>query len=466
MSTETDIPPPATPSTPGLPRVSTYNDPSSVSQDETKPVEVPPPVVHKRSDPRMIKPSQNFHLNVQASLLASDAPPQDFRGLYNLAGIVLFVMNFRLVIENLQKYGLLVKVSTHLFDEFHRTWPGLITLVSMIVLGPTLSFLIELYTVRGKFTAKQAIGLQTALICTIFFGPITLIYVTYAHLEVGLALMFISVIISMKLVSFTHVCDDLREEVLTEKDKKPVEPTLGHMYYFMAAPTLIYQTSYPRSERIRKRFVLRRLAELLFCLALQFFLVEQYVVPTVRNSLRYMDNGDWMPMIERVLKLAIPNTAIWLLMFFALFHSWLNLTAELLRFGDRLFYKDWWNAHSLDIYWRYWNLPVHNWILRHVYAPLLRRKISNYVALLFSFLLSAVLHEVLISVPCHTVRLWAFWGMLLQVPMIMLTHLVGRVLKMPVWGNVIFWFFFLVLGQPLIIMLYAHTYIRQHFESF
>jgi len=47
-------------------------------------------------------------------------------------------------------------------------------------------------------------------------------------------------------------------------------------------------------------------------------------------------------------------------MFYAMFHSWLNFTAELLRFGDRLFYKDWWNAETLDMYWRNWNLPVHN----------------------------------------------------------------------------------------------------------
>jgi len=56
----------------------------------------------------------------------------------------------------------------------------------------------------------------------------------------------------------------------------------------------------------------------------------------------------------------VPNACIWLLMFYAMFHSWLNFTAELLRFGDRLFYKDWWNAETLDMYWRNWNLPVHN----------------------------------------------------------------------------------------------------------
>jgi hypothetical protein len=46
-------------------------------------------------------------------------------------------------------------------------------------------------------------------------------------------------------------------------------------------------------------------------------------------------------LIERVLKLAIPNLLCWLCMFYALFHCWLNILGELTYFGDRLFYKDW-----------------------------------------------------------------------------------------------------------------------------
>jgi len=40
--------------------------------------------------------------------------------------------------------------------------------------------------------------------------------------------------------------------------------------------------------------------------------------------------------------LQVPNHLIWLLFFYAVFHSGLNITAEVLQFGDRTFYKDWW----------------------------------------------------------------------------------------------------------------------------
>jgi hypothetical protein len=38
----------------------------------------------------------------------------------------------------------------------------------------------------------------------------------------------------------------------TDEPVREYHPSLQHMYYFLGAPTLCYQESYPRSERIRK----------------------------------------------------------------------------------------------------------------------------------------------------------------------------------------------------------------------
>jgi hypothetical protein len=38
----------------------------------------------------------------------------------------------------------------------------------------------------------------------------------------------------------------------------------------------------------------------------------------------------------------VPNHVIWLITFYCFFHSYLNVLAEVLRFGDREFYRDWW----------------------------------------------------------------------------------------------------------------------------
>jgi diacylglycerol O-acyltransferase-1 len=41
------------------------------------------------------------------------------------------------------------------------------------------------------------------------------------------------------------------------------------------------------------------------------------------NMLRFM---------ERLLRLSVPNTAVWLAMFYLVFHLWLNILGELLMF--------------------------------------------------------------------------------------------------------------------------------------
>lgn len=62
------------------------------------------------------------------------------------------------------------------------------------------------------------------------------------------------------------------------------------------------------------------------------------------------------------------------LLFYGFLHCWFNAFAEMLRFGDRLFYKDWWNAYSYGEFYRKWNLVVNDWIFRYVYRRLLEVK--------------------------------------------------------------------------------------------
>ena len=96
------------------------------------------------------------------------------------------------------------------------------------------------------------------------------------------------------------------------------------------------------------------------------------------------------------MKLALPVTYTWLTGFYAFFHVWLNFLAELLRFGDRVFYKAWWNATDFEGYWRTWNMPVHCWIVRHAYFPIQRHLTrSKTMTGVLCFTISAALHEVL-----------------------------------------------------------------------
>uniref|UniRef100_A0A8C2RNU8 O-acyltransferase n=1 Tax=Capra hircus TaxID=9925 RepID=A0A8C2RNU8_CAPHI len=233
----------------------------------------------------------------------------------------------------------------------------------------------------------------------------------------------------------------------------PDNLTYRDLYYFLFAPTLCYELNFPRSPRIRKRFLLRRLLEMLFLTQLQVGLIQQWMVPAIQNSMKPFKDMDYSRIVERLLKLAVPNHLIWLIFFYWLFHSCLNAVAELMQFGDREFYRDWWNSESITYFWQNWNIPVHKWCLRHFYKPMLRRGSSKWAARTGVFLASAFFHEYLVSIPLRMFRLWAFTGMMAQIP---LAWIVGRFFRGN-YGNAAVWLS-LIIGQPVAVLMYVHDY--------
>ena len=307
------------------------------------------------------------------------------------------------------------------------------------------------------------------------FSTCRVIDVTKSEPLPGFGLLAVSVVLGMKLYSYSEANAYLRamrrrsaplapSDRLSTDVAYPANLTVGNLTYFIAAPTLCYQVSYPRTLRVRKRWLFRRIVEWLFYQALTLFMVEQYMIPTVSNALKggALDRLDFFYTLERILKLSLPNLYVWLSIFYALFHLWLNILAEILRFGDRDFYRDWWNASDLEEYWRTWNMPVHRWMLRHVYHPAVRQGVPKALAMILVFFVSAVGHELLIGVPCHVMTTWAFWGIMGQVPLILLTKWLRKKLKNEHVGNVLFWVSFCIFGQPATIMLYMREFLRMH----
>jgi diacylglycerol O-acyltransferase-1 len=120
---------------------------------------------------------------------------------------------------------------------------------------------------------------------------------------------------------------------------------------------------------------------------------------------------------------------MWIAGFYAFFHLWLNIIGEVLCFGDRSFYRDWWNCRSLEEYWKTWNLPVHFWFIRHVYNPLLQLGVSKIVANLVVFFVSALAHEYIVSVPLGFISYWAFLAIMMQAPFILIQRKLDKILR-------------------------------------
>lgn len=257
----------------------------------------------------------------------------------------------------------------------------------------------------------HAINVTAALVITTYC-----VYYYIHHPLIGTLTEMHAVIVWLKTASYAFTNRDLRHaylhpvkgelEALPEiyaQCPYPKNVTMSNLCYFWWAPTLVYQPAYPRTDRIRWIFVIKRLAEV-FCLSVFiWFASAQYAAPVLQNSLDKIASRNYAALVERVLKLSTISLVIWLAGFFALFQSFLNALAEVTRFGDRAFYDDWWNSESLGTYWRTWNKPVYQFFKRHVFYPLLGRGWHPAAASVMVFFISGVLHEILVGVPTHNI---------------------------------------------------------------
>lgn len=429
--------------------------------------------------------SDPAHKRLKESPLSSDAIfHQSHAGLFNLCIVILVAVNSRLIIENLMKYGLLIRAGFWFSSKSLREWPLLMCGLSLPILA-LCSYTVEKVKVHFHIPEWVMFIMHSAISTVSILYPVYVIMRVQPALLSGIILMLFSITYWMKLVSYAHTNYDLRAlgaekclETLKQggskkdgsvQDNMPIEIpqvdypkniTLKNLSYFMVAPTLCYQVRYPCTNRIRKGWVFRQVGKLLIFTGLMGFIVEQYINPTVQNS-QHPLKGNYLYAVERVLKLSIPTLYVWLCIFYCLFHLWLNIIAELTYFGDREFYKDWWNAKTVEEYWKSWNMPVHKWMVRHVYFPCLRKGISKDGAVIISFIISGIFHELCIGIPCHLFRCWAFLGIMFQVPLMVLTNYLHNRFQSTMAGNIIFWVFFCIVGQPISVLLYYHDYINQ-----
>ncbi|RDA84189.1 hypothetical protein CP532_0277 [Ophiocordyceps camponoti-leonardi (nom. inval.)] len=437
------------------------------------------------------------HQRTRPSCLSHDsAAAPSFIGFRNLMVIVLVVGNLRLLVENMQKaryYGVLICIRCHAYSRQDIIIGGL--LYFLIPCHLVAAYLLELAAARQALETRKRIkpgatgpsekdhedfhstwiviawihGINVTLALVVTSA---VVYFFIHHPLIGTLTEMHAIVVWLKTASYALTNRDLRHAYLHPADSElipalyaerpyPQNITIGNLIYFWWAPTLIYQPVYPRTDKIRWLFVIKRLGEV-FCLsAFIWFASFQYAAPVLRNSLDKIASLDYPSIFERLLKLSTISLVIWLAGFFALFQSFLNALAEILRFGDRSFYEDWWNSESLGAYWRTWNKPVYTYFKRHVYIPLVARGWSSMMASSVVFFASAVLHEILVGVPTHNIIGVAFLGMLLQLPLITLTAPMEK-MKLgkggKLVGNIIFWVSFTIFGQPFAALMYFYAW--------
>lgn len=230
-------------------------------------------------------------------------------------------------------------------------------------------------------------------------------------------------------------------------------PEFQKWLYFLFIPTLVYRDNYPRNKHTKWRFVAKCVLEIIGIVFYMSFIFERTLIPVFRDFGAAQIKST--AFVLQIFGCMMPAMLIFLSGFYLLLHSWMNAFAEMLRYADRMFYQDWWNATSFPDYYRTWNVVVHDWLYAYIYKDCYEHvfKKSKVLSMLAVFTVSSFVHEYIIAFAFrffYPVMLVLFQGM--GVVVMFITNKEKKSI-----GNIFMWFS-LILGNSLMLCLYNMEY--------
>eukprot|EP01128_Nolandella_sp_AFSM9_P012521 TRINITY_DN9360_c0_g1_i1.p1 TRINITY_DN9360_c0_g1~~TRINITY_DN9360_c0_g1_i1.p1 ORF type:complete len:462 (-),score=39.58 TRINITY_DN9360_c0_g1_i1:19-1350(-) len=321
-----------------------------------------------------------------------------------------------------------------------------------------MSFFVTVSTIRGDIKLELGGVLYGFIQFGLFAIPTGVVVYWDCSQLIRAATAMQVCVYAMKVHSYWSTNWTLLEFVAAEESTETFESfssqlTPNKFAYFMFAPTLVYEREYPMLTRIDwVKFAQLTFVFALVCLA-DYTLLVSYLFK-YWGECQDVANISPFNFGRLLIRLSIPVMAHWMFLFFAIFHLGLGMSATLLRFADQEFYHDWWNADNFSTWWRKWNRPVHKWMLRHVFQEFRARsgKGGKPAATIVTFLVSAVLHEYIITLALGMFRPILSSIMMVQILLIRLTSL--PIFKGTQFGNYVVWLTIFA-GQPLVSLFYC-----------
>ncbi|KAK6199905.1 sterol O-acyltransferase 2 [Scheffersomyces amazonensis] len=238
--------------------------------------------------------------------------------------------------------------------------------------------------------------------------------------------------------------------------KFPANINLFNFFEYSMFPALVYTLHFPRTKRIKWTYVFEKTCAVFGIIFLMILVAQSWMYPLVMQCIEVRR----LPIKERfnsyifiLLDMIPPFLMEYLFTFFLIWDSILNVIAELTRFADREFYGPWWSCTDWSEFSRIWNVPVHKFLLRHVYhSSISSFKVNKFQAALLTFIISSFIHELVMFVIFGTLRGYLLLLQMSQIPLVMLSR--TKFMKdKKVLGNIICWFGF-ISGPSMICTLY------------
>ncbi|KAA8912710.1 MBOAT, membrane-bound O-acyltransferase family-domain-containing protein [Sphaerosporella brunnea] len=454
------------------PRGSDNDDAQSSGTATPLPEDAPPSAIsisHARRARKRIFPTIYFESRV--SHFDAESRHHDFRGFFALFWIGLFIMVLTTALRNLKETGKVLRTS--IFSLFVNAPLELAIADLAMVLSCGFCLPAQQRLVKAGDWAKvgcllqhatQAVWLAVWVYLPFFLGW------QWTH-QVFFTLHALTLL--MKIHSYSFYCGHLSEcykqlramdsdDTDTESEEKaelrdklafeltspsgrvtyPQNLTLNNFVDYMLCPTLCYELSYPRTERVRWNKVAEKAAAVFGCIFLLTVVSEEFILPVMNEAAISLDNAKQFSevaliLLESISLLLFPFMVTFLLVFLVIFEYVLGAFAEITCFGDRHFYSDWWNSTDWLEFSREWNVPVHSFLQRHVYG-VSRRNMPRNVAIFVTFLISALAHELVMFCITKKLRGYGFVCQMLQLPIIAIQR--TKIMReRRTFNNVMFW---------------------------
>ncbi|XP_074593200.1 sterol O-acyltransferase 1-like [Brevipalpus obovatus] len=176
--------------------------------------------------------------------------------------------------------------------------------------------------------------------------------------------------------------------------------TLGELFYFLFAPTLIFRKVYPRTKRTSWLRVFGMISLVYLNMA---FIGRLVINVTYPNMLLFVKEKKILSIstISMALVSPIVLMGIWLMHF----HTWQNLWAEILRFADRDFYGPWWVSESNFKMIKEWNPIIHKFIKTYMFDSVSKKFVPTNIKFILVAIASGIGHDYIFSLAIKDVTL-------------------------------------------------------------
>ena len=277
---------------------------------------------------------------------------------------------------------------------------------------PIFLILFPVARMHGKYGSAGLFKWTAIAVCTmIAVTPVTLVQLLDSSIMVRWMIGIEHVRVMLKVVAYSieiyrsgkqqQVKDPNDNDQKDEKDREGGMFTLKSLAYYMVAPVLIFRSSsaYPSLGRGRRvQVILGNLFDILMLGFWGFLVYRRLYEPTI-----------WQLGVTAYSHLSVDYviTVIWSSILLGwcnlmgigigFLHSWLNMWAEILDFGDRQFYKSWWHVRGINEFMRTWNFLIHSWISAYFYQPVRSLTGSKQMSQLAVILGSAFIHDYIMS---------------------------------------------------------------------